>query len=91
MSLYVGVNAEFPSIDRDQKDKIFVRLQEKKWVIIKNFGREFSSLWFARFKDDVDFDAAIELTEKEFKSCSDPYTVPKLIIHAGHTKPKIIA
>jgi hypothetical protein len=90
MSLYVGVNAEFPSIDRDQKEKIFVRLQEKKWVKIKNIGREFSTLWFGRFKDDVNFDAAIELTEKEFKSCSDPYTVPKLIIHAGHTKPKII-
>jgi hypothetical protein len=90
MSLYIGVNAEFPSTERVQREEIFNRLREKKWVRIKNIGREYSTLWFASFKEDANFDAALLMTEREFKDCSKPYTIPKLVIHAGYTKPKII-
>lgn len=90
MSLYIGVNAEFPSTEREQREEIFNRLREKKWVKIKNIGRDFTSLWFARFKHEVNYDAALLMAEKEFKDCSKPYTTPKLVIHAGYNKPKIL-
>lgn len=90
MSLFIGVNAEFPRIESEQMEQIFNRLREKKWVKIKNIGRGFSTLWFARFKDDVDFDTALLLAEKEFTQCSEPYAKPKLVIHAGYNKPKIL-
>jgi hypothetical protein len=90
MSLFIGVNAEFPRTERDQREEIYNRLKEKKWVRIKNVGRDSTTLWFARYKDDVNFDTALLAAEKEFKDCSQPYTVPRLVIHAGYNKPKII-
>jgi hypothetical protein len=90
MSLFIGVNAEFPRIENDHIEEIFNRLREKKWVKIKNIGRGCSTLWFARFKDEVDLDTALLLAEKEFTQCSEPYAKPKLVIHAGYNKPKII-
>jgi hypothetical protein len=90
MSLFIGVNAEFPRMDSEQMEEIFNRLREKKWVKIKNIGRGFSTLWFARFKDEVNLEAALLLAEKEFNQCSEPHAKPRLVIHAGHNKPKII-
>lgn len=90
MSLFIGVNAEFPRTERDQREEIFNRLREKKWVKIKNIGKDFTTLWFARYKDDVNFDTALLVAEKEFKECSQPFTVPRLVIHAGYNRPKIL-
>lgn len=90
MSLFIGVNAEFPRMNSEQMEEVFNRLKEKKWVKIKNTGRGFSSLWFARFKDDVDLEAALLLAEKEFNLCTEPFAKPRMVIHAGYSKPKII-
>ena len=84
---YVLVSADFPGVSSDQRGKIYECLEKEKWIKVKEFGRDVSTVWYASFKDNVTEENSIHVTIKDFENCSKPYCKPKLVIHWGPNKP----
>jgi hypothetical protein len=89
MSIYVMVSADFPGTDTQKRDNIYKCLRENDWIKVTQVGRDISTVWYAKFKDEVSNEEAIRVSKQEFINCSKSYTTPKLAIHAGPQKPVI--
>jgi hypothetical protein len=84
---YVLVSADFPDVTTTQRDTIYKCLDDKKWIKVRELGRDISTTWYASFEGSVTEIVAIEITISDFVNCSKPYCKPKLVIHWGPNKP----
>jgi len=92
MSKYVVVTADFHDIENDVREKIYKCLKEMNWHKITNIGRDIATVWWSFFPDTITYQDAIEISEDHFIKCSNKFKGgnPKMVIHAGSSKPTII-
>lgn len=86
---WVMVTADFPNVSSDQRQRIYDCLERAKWKKVENIGRDISTVWYARFEENVSDEVAIQISDADFIGCSKPYTIPKLAIHVGSHKPTL--
>lgn len=84
---YVIVTADFPGVTSEQRDKIYKNLEQEKWIKVKEFGRDISTVWYARFQDNVAEESAIRISINDFVNCSKSSCNPKMVLHWGPSKP----
>mgnify|MGYP001171527915 FL=1 len=89
MPKYVMVSADFPNFTEKQRSEIYERLMNNDWHKIVNVGRDISTTWWAEFNDNVSDADVLSTSILEFRECSQPYTIPVLVLHIGPKMPTI--
>ena len=84
---YVLVTADFPEVTANQRKEIYERLDQEKWRKITEYGRDISTVWQAKFEDNIIEARAKAISKSDFENCSSPYCTPKLVIHFGPGEP----
>lgn len=89
MSIYVMVTADFPDIKSEDRTQIYGCLRKERWNKIENVERDVSTVWYKPFEDSLSYGVAVEISKSEFIKCSQPFTIPRLVIHVGPKEPLV--
>lgn len=81
------VSADFPDVTETQRGEIYECLMNNDWHKFMNIGRDISTTWWAEFGEKVSDTDALNTSIIEFRKCSQPYTIPLLVLHVGPKMP----